>query len=309
MFGYADDSLILCTSKNQLRRIIKLIKSWSSEFNLILNPSKSGILELLPLNDKKETLKVGSIFEGIPIVDKYKYLGVWLDRKLTLTPHLEHISKKSDYLYHKLWPLLRCVSLDYRINLWRILISPLFDMGSHLFSSTNPSSKESFLVLRRKTFKKFCLLKKNVNSDTVNKLIDSNFDERAFETSRISKIKWEARKNYSVPEYKCDNLLREKKEKHIRYPKELQEFLNLETAMCVSCKVPCSNQHMLIKHKIYIPDHEFIFQKMKEINVQNNRNTRTSLLKEAKNYLLPFINCLKKFLNRDLSLNNNVNKT
>ena len=44
MMGYADDLLILCTSKYQLSKVIKTIQTWSSDNNLGLNVKKSGIV-------------------------------------------------------------------------------------------------------------------------------------------------------------------------------------------------------------------------------------------------------------------------
>jgi len=48
ILGYTNDFLILCTSPNQLREVIRLIKGWSLEDNLKLNPKKSGFIEFLP---------------------------------------------------------------------------------------------------------------------------------------------------------------------------------------------------------------------------------------------------------------------
>lgn len=52
----------------------------------------------------------------------------------------------------------------------------------------------------RKTFKKFCLLAKNVSDETVNRLLDFNFEKRAKYVSKVTEIKWEARKNHCVPD-------------------------------------------------------------------------------------------------------------
>ena len=53
-----------------------------------LNKGKSGIMihGLKGRKQKKETF-----IQGIPIVDKYKYLGIWIDKNMTLNDHLEYI--------------------------------------------------------------------------------------------------------------------------------------------------------------------------------------------------------------------------
>ena len=75
--GYADDLLVLVTSLTQLRRIINIIRSWCEDNNLKLNAQKSGVLEFMPrLGKDNYFLEVGTEFDGIPVVNKYKYLGI-----------------------------------------------------------------------------------------------------------------------------------------------------------------------------------------------------------------------------------------
>ena len=78
LLASADDLLVLCSSPHQLRKVIKIIQKWSNENNLGLNAKKSGIVEFLPrCGNQKSFLKLGSQFEGIPIVSEYKYLGLF----------------------------------------------------------------------------------------------------------------------------------------------------------------------------------------------------------------------------------------
>ena len=155
--GYADDTLVLCTSLSQLREVIKTIKQWSIENNLKLNESKSGIIEFLPRAGKTtKILKLGDKFEGIPIVNSNKYLGLWLNQKLTMQPQLDHILKKTNFITIKLWPVLKKISLDYRKNLWTILVRPLFEQLTMLYySERSITNKNKVLLLLRKTFRKF----------------------------------------------------------------------------------------------------------------------------------------------------------
>ena len=75
MYSYTDDHLILCYSPTHLHKAINIVKNWSAEYNIKLNPEKSGILEVPP-KYHSTSLRVGACIEGIPIVDSYKYLGV-----------------------------------------------------------------------------------------------------------------------------------------------------------------------------------------------------------------------------------------
>ena len=131
MLGYVDDLLILTTSISQLRRVTHIIKTWSRENNLKINAQKSGIVEFMPrFGSNTPYLQIGSCVEEFPVVKEYKYLGVWINGKLALDPQIKHIKEKVNFLSYKLWPLLKCVSLDYRINLWKVFVRPMFDMLS-----------------------------------------------------------------------------------------------------------------------------------------------------------------------------------
>jgi len=91
-----------------------------------LNKDKSAVLEFTPRLAKKLFIRSETVL-GIPVVSKYKYLGLWLNRKLTLDDQLAHIRRKANFIALKLSPLLHKVSLDYRKNLWEIFVKPLFE--------------------------------------------------------------------------------------------------------------------------------------------------------------------------------------
>ena len=65
--------------------------------------------------------------EGVPLVNKYKYLGYYLDCKLTLKTQLEFIRRKSDFLFVKLYPYLSNASADGRRDMWQTMVRPLFN--------------------------------------------------------------------------------------------------------------------------------------------------------------------------------------
>ena len=75
LLAFADDHLVLSITKSNLRQVIKITKDWCGEANIQLNPDKSGIMEVSP-KGVQTTMKVGDKFEGIPVVDEYKYLGL-----------------------------------------------------------------------------------------------------------------------------------------------------------------------------------------------------------------------------------------
>ena len=294
LLGYADDMLIICSSLTQLRRVVETIREWSSDNNLKLNESKSGIIEFLPrLGRQSSVLKVGSLFAGIPVVEKYKYLGMWVNSKLTMDLQLEYIKEKAQYLVYKLWPLLKNVPLDYRINLWTVLVRPMFEMLTCMYVREPPSNQEKTNTVLRGTFKKFALLGKNVKDSTVGALMDFDFGKRASLVVELCRNKWDSRKLRIIPKYHASS---HSPKASIRWPKELQILLNLKSALCPQCKKPCGEYHML-NHNIFIPSDETLITNIKEINSANKKKGRTYILKSTVEYLRPFIDVLHKHLN------------
>ncbi len=96
---YADDLQVICSSIEQIRKIIRIISKWSEENGMQLNKKKLGIVILgrrknkLPMMklDKDKSGKKGvnihhkwkvanSFIEGIPVCEKYKYLDTILTK-------------------------------------------------------------------------------------------------------------------------------------------------------------------------------------------------------------------------------------
>ena len=73
-------------------------------------------------------MEVGSRMDNILIVDEYKYLGLILDNRLTGIKHLNMLfdwkddggikhKGKLEFIKNNLSPLIKNISLDYRVNL------------------------------------------------------------------------------------------------------------------------------------------------------------------------------------------------
>ncbi len=301
LMGYADDLLVMCTSLHQLRKCIGVIQEWSLENNLMLNPKKSGIIEFLPRHRTYASLLVpGTYFEGVPVVTEYKYLGLIVDQKLTVNKQLDYIEEKTNHQRAKLWPVLKAFSLSERINLWTILCRPLFEMliFPYYAERCHANINKVHRVIR-KTFKKFCLLKKNVDNETVAKLMNYDFRERANRVVEITNAKWNARIQYrtiDACDYPRDNI---KDTSKIWYPKEVTELINLKTALCKKCDTPCSSYHLKESHGVQIPSNKEILELMEYKNqeIKPRKGTdRTKMLKDLGVSLKPFIDSITTLL-------------
>ena len=270
---------------------------------ILLKYQASGIVEFTPKFDRsKQSLTIGQTFESIPVLNTYKYLGMMVDRELSLTPQLKHIADKAAFLQLKLWPVLRNISLDYRVNLWTLLIRPLFEMSIAIHTIKCRSEQERVQTLARKTFKKFKLIKKNLKNKTVERLMDFGFAHRVQQVTASTKLKWQARRRNEIAQTPRTAKLTDSpvpKAKAV-YPSELQTFLNLTLALCPKCTLntPCSPTHMLQTHSTYIPEHDIVLDKLQDITEKSRQlyYSRRRTLKEGSEFLKPFINCLHHHL-------------
>jgi hypothetical protein len=325
---YADDILLLCDSPEQVRKCIQIVERWSKENGMELNKKKSGIVVFAPRLAKKipymklqETEKIkenkktgekakvivkewvttGEEIDGVPIVNKYKYLGTYLDSKLTLSTQLNFIRQKSNFLFTKLYPYLINASAHARKNMWRTMVYPLFNgvLGLLQFEYAK-SNNENLLRLWRYTFKKFLMIPQNTNTELVDDMIGITIDQLRCLNTEASLYKWKARREKTElvviekPEFKdylkglsndwcsiisqqcglcalCDNTTRNyvhMKEVHgieiIPYKdiwKMIKEFYDHQEA-----KQKKKNKIMKVKRKVFIDKWKPTLKQIKEIN-------------------------------------------
>jgi len=180
IFGYADDMLILCDSLETLQICINVIERWSAENKLIINKNKSAIGEFLNQKKKKTSLVIGRLFEGYPVVKSYKYLGTWLNQKLTLDTQLEFTVKKMNFILSRLCPSLNSTSLEFRKSIWQLFILPLYELGIPLYHSENVKChKNNFEIKPRNSFRAFTGLRKSVAVSLLDNLMGYNQEERS----------------------------------------------------------------------------------------------------------------------------------
>ena len=93
IFAYADDLAIVGQSNSMLGHAIEIAEQWATDNQMTINKKKSGII--IHKKNSKRSKKRKEV-KGYPIVNEYKYLGVYIDSKMSFRPHLEYIRKKID---------------------------------------------------------------------------------------------------------------------------------------------------------------------------------------------------------------------
>jgi len=115
---------------------MELNKNKSGVLVFALRKAKQKKIPLLKLETEKDVY--GNVLDsiwvptikdicGVPIVTKYKYLGTYLDSKLTMNFQIECIERKSNFLFARLYPYLSYATADARKDMWRTMVLPLFN--------------------------------------------------------------------------------------------------------------------------------------------------------------------------------------
>ena len=146
---YADDTALLFPQKSikDIERVLSdelaIAQAWLAQNKLTLNLQKT---KCMILSSKQRTPKtplniITNDMYGNPTrveeVDSFKYLGVWIDKNLSWSSHIDHISKK---ISQRLGVLSRCrkvITQDTALLLYNALVLPLFDYADVVWKTCN----------------------------------------------------------------------------------------------------------------------------------------------------------------------------
>jgi len=307
--AYADDILILCNNLETLEKCMETIEKWSEENNMKINKSKSAIMEFIHRQKRKRNLVVGQKFKDYPIVDQYKYLGTWLNSKLTHETHLRQVINKTYTIRRKLSPMIYSISLEMRKNLWQIFIMPLYEFILPIYHQEQATTKRNKMELAlRNSFKSFTGLKKGMQTKLIQDLMDYDLNERSKYLYDISQKRWKtrARKEIQNVGNEVGNIKssQENPQNLCKYmPKSMIKYLNMLTSLCPKCKDKhrCSPEHLLKYHKIKIMTaydvSEDILKYQKARKSKKMKLTRADILNYVNNLIQPNLDKLKEVLN------------
>ncbi len=298
--AYADDLLIFCTSKAQLRKVIKLINEWCNRNNLKINLSKSAIIEFMPRRSYPgDAMRIGSVFEGFPVVNSYRYLGILLTPRLSLKDHCDWAARKMDFIYAKLAPVIFKVTPKYRYNLWSTFIKPVLEPIAMLsFMESTATGKETCDGLYRKSIKLFLGLLKNVQNNIVEHLVEYNIQERGEDLTLRARQAWQCRSQFlPVTQRKLRTFIN-----NLDWvPRNLIKLVNITAGVCPDCSMTQrSADHLNRRHNLPVADPINLIDRILEengsrrkVNNPNHQRQYQELNEEAKVY----IDEVSRFLN------------
>ena len=127
---FADDTTLICTSKQDLMEMLKEVKDKSSEKGLLLNSQKTKVMVIDPeRRNREEFILDGELIEQ---VDEFVYLGSLLSNKGTCVQEIKRrlaMGRSATQKMVKIWKS-RGVSTKLKVRLLRAMVFPIATYGS-----------------------------------------------------------------------------------------------------------------------------------------------------------------------------------
>ena len=140
IYLYADDTAITSTSyrtdtiTNRLQKAYHRLKTFYNKWKIKINDEKTQTI----LFTKRRPLSNRNIF-NFSWSTKIKYLGVYLDNKLTFTHHIDYTCNRALKTLCKMYPYFNrtsSLSISNKITLFKLCILPILLYVSPVWSST-----------------------------------------------------------------------------------------------------------------------------------------------------------------------------
>jgi hypothetical protein len=259
-----------------------------------LNASKSGILEIVHPRSKL-SLPLGSNIDQIPVVDSYKYLGLEIDHKLNGDLHILKLKKRIQFLTLKLAPLLAKISLDYKINLWKTLLRPLFNPMLAIMAHNNKGRVKALERLLKGSFKRFVGLSISTQDNILRKLINFDIFGLAKKQERIALSKWHQRLRF-VPSIHAP---KEEKVKTPLLPKIFASYNNIQKQKCQLCAGTCLStaDHLQKTHGLPIPTTLSLLEELERDFPRKKSQPRNAILKLREKRIQLYFHLILRYVN------------
>ena len=146
---FADDCAIWCTDKDSAHSIPRLqhalnqLDAWSMKNGCIFSPTKSAVMVFSKHNTMLDVPALSLSGNVIPSVSSFKFLGIVLDSRLSMTKHVQHIKSKCARRMN----LFRCIAgTDFGadrqtlLQLYKTLVLPVIEYGSVVYAGGSEST-------------------------------------------------------------------------------------------------------------------------------------------------------------------------
>ena len=131
---YADDIILLTEDPAELREMMACVDQYCHQWRTAANARKSGVMVVGAASDLLAPFTLCG--EHVPIVSKYKYLGVVFNDRWDWDDHVQYVlslvSKRVCALEWRLWKN-RAVDVETKVIAWKTIFRPALEYGSEVW--------------------------------------------------------------------------------------------------------------------------------------------------------------------------------
>ena len=140
---YADDAALWCTaadcdrSVSHLQTSISILENWSRRNGLQFSTEKSIAMVFSRQTTAKPSFRLHIYNNNIPYVNSFKFLGVVLDRNLSMAQHIKYIKAKCSSrlnLFRCLTSSECCADRTTLLRLYKALVLPVIEYGAAMYA-------------------------------------------------------------------------------------------------------------------------------------------------------------------------------
>ena len=195
---------------------------------------------------------------------------------------------------HRLNPCLFSASLDMRKNMWQVFVLPLFEFTLPIYFYEEAVTRKLRLEkILRHSFKSFTGLGKTVETKLIDELMGYSLQARSKHIQYVSEKKWEFRligEQYFPTKDPNQELAWSpyKPNKCKYFSKDMIKFINLQCAICPTCKDQgitkrCSQEHLDTFHQVKIDSVDIIYDHLIKNSMKEVVNSKNKKVKKPKN--------------------------
>lgn len=144
---YADDTILYCSGSTLAQAVTGLQTVFDSfqlslsDLKLVLNSQKTKWMLFSRTHSISDNLSICTLQgEKIDSVLSYKYLGIWLDTKLSYQSHIDHLIKKLRRIIGFLYRNKACFSFHSRKTIVQSLLLSVLDYGDIVYMHASSST-------------------------------------------------------------------------------------------------------------------------------------------------------------------------
>ena len=145
---YADDSAIWCSTPDydvgvqRLQRTLHKVETWSLKYGLEFSAQKSAFMIFTKCRRTPEPETLPTLNNNpIPLVSQFKFLGVVLDPRLSMTHHISHIQGKCKRRLNLFRCLTSAPGVDRKtlLRLYTSIVLPIIEYGAIIYDGGRQS--------------------------------------------------------------------------------------------------------------------------------------------------------------------------